>query len=83
MDRNWCLTPDRPWKKYFSAKDLSRMQNVKWQDTAKYVSNTRNELTNASVSIIQPFSGQGTGVFVTFGYIKAVWYVTFRGQAYQ
>lgn len=79
LDKNWCYDPTRTWKKYFSAKNLSRMQQCKWQDTASYVANTRNELTNASVGFIQPFSGQGAGGPITFGYIKVTWYVTFRG----
>lgn len=57
LDRMWQWDPTRTWKKYFSAKNLSRMENVKWQDTAAYVQGQRNELTDASVGFIQPFSG--------------------------
>lgn len=79
LDKNWCYDPTRTWKKYFSAKNLSRMQQCKWQDTTAYALNTRNGLTNASVGFIQPFSGQGSGTSVTFGYLKVTWYITFRG----
>lgn len=82
LDKSWGFDPTRGWKKYFSAKKLSRMQQCKWQDTAAYNYGARNELTKASISFLQPFSGQGEGVDTTFGYIKASWYVTYRGQAY-
>lgn len=58
------------------------MQQCKWQDTATWQALQRNELTNASIGFIQPFSGQGSGADTTFGYIKATWYVTYRGQAF-
>lgn len=82
LDRNWCFDPTRTWKKYFSAKRLSQMQQCKWQDCATYNPGVRNELTQASIGFIQPYSGQGQGANTTYGYIKATWYVTFRGQAY-
>lgn len=30
LDKNWCFDPTRTWKKYFSAKRLSTMQQCKW-----------------------------------------------------
>lgn len=79
LDKNWVFDPTRTWKKYFSAKYLSQMQQCKWQDNAAYQANVRNDLTKASIGFIQPYSGQGQGGNTTFGYIKATWYVTYRG----
>lgn len=83
LDKSWCYDPTRTWKRWFGARALSKAQNVSWQDTATYAQNQANALTNASVALNQPFKGMGTGsVADTFGYIKVVWYVTFKGQAY-
>ncbi len=79
MDKNWQFDPARSWKKYFSAKRLSVAQNVSWQDTATYANATATTLTNASVGFQMEFKGQGEGLVDTFGYIKATWYVTFKG----
>lgn len=86
LDKFWAFDPSRQWKKYFSAKNLSRMQNVAWQDTSQYAPNTRNALTKASVGFLQNFVGQGSVAPdddpTVFGYLKVTWYVTFRGQAF-
>lgn len=76
----WVIDPTRTYSKYFSAKALSKQENVKWQDTKQYVPTQANSLTNASVA----FSIQGDGlsdVTHNYGFMKATWYVTFRGQS--
>uniref|UniRef100_UPI0040474B5D hypothetical protein n=1 Tax=Limnohabitans sp. TaxID=1907725 RepID=UPI0040474B5D len=83
LDKAWNYDPKRTWKRWFGAKQLSRAQNVPWQDTAAYVAGTANTLTNASVSFIQPYKGMGEGGNDVFGYFKVSWYCTFKGQAYQ
>lgn len=82
LDRSWNYDPKRSWKRWFGARQLSRAQNVAWQDTATYVAGQANGLTNASVGFIQPFKGMGEGITDTFGYFRVTWYVTFKGQAY-
>lgn len=83
LDKNWVFDPTRTWSKYFSCKNLSRMQNVAWQDTRDYASQTFNSLTKASLGYLIDHQIQANQPLCRLGYFKVSYYVTFRGQSNQ
>lgn len=83
LEKSWVFDPARSWSKYFSCKNLSRMQNVAWQDTRAYNASTPtfNTLTKASCGYLLQHNLsliQGSAP-VLAGYFKVSYYVTFRG----
>lgn len=73
--------PNRPWKRYLSCKQLSKQQNVPWQDTLAFQSGTFNSLTHLTFGVRFQWANLPHGT--ELGRFKITWYCTFAGQAYQ
>lgn len=69
------------WKRYLSCKQLSKQQNVPWQDTITYQAGVLNSLTKLSFGTRFQWANMPVGT--EFGRFKLTWYCTFAGQAYQ
>jgi len=81
-DYNKLSDPTRTLKHYVNLKGYSKKLNLQWQRCENFSSVSFNTLGNGSTVFRQEIKvGSQISEATTIAFLKATWYVTFKGQA--